>query len=128
PETTFFVRLYGSFSKDKYDLLRRGFLTEYPNKYRMVFCDNTFSMLFTGFKLAGVSFTEKDIKELFLQNKLVCSFGLTRNERELSYYSPEGALKVNLNSKGWYLAHINPVGYNFEGKSIKDVFENPDRS
>jgi hypothetical protein len=64
---TLFLRLYGSYPKDKYDLLRRGFLTEYPCKTKISFCDNTFSMLFTGLKLANIPLTNlKLADEVFL--------------------------------------------------------------
>ena len=128
-DATYFVRLYGSFLPDRYGELRRGFLTEYPDKTRMVFCDNTFSMLFAGFKIANISYSEKELDDLFKSRNLVCSFGLTTKEKELCYYLPSKALKVNLNSKGWYLAHIKPAGYGFtkENFSIRNFFENPDR-
>jgi hypothetical protein len=126
---TFFLRLYGSASKKNWDLLRRGFLTEYPDGKKMVFCDNTFSMLFAGLKIAGIEYTKQDLVDLFnCRNKLVCSFGMTTKEKELCYYYPDNtALKVNLNSKGWYLAHIKPVGKGYDNDNVKDSFPNTNR-
>lgn len=127
---TFFLRLYGSFQKDSYDLLRRGFLTEYQDKTRMVFCDNTFSMLFAGLKIAGISVSEVQLLEYLKQRQLICSFGMTSNERELSYYTPTKAIRVPVNSKGWYQAHIKSTGHSYEGMSenkLSDFFPNPDR-
>ncbi len=123
----FFLRLYGSYSKDKYDLLRRGFLSEYPDGTKVAFCDNTFSMLFTGLKIANISYNKYALREYLSQKNLVTSFGQTSKEKELSYYSPQNALKVNLNSKGWYLAHIKPTGYGFENLDLKSLFPNPSR-
>ena len=37
----FFLRLYGSYSKTKYHLQRRGFISEYKNNTRLTYCDNT---------------------------------------------------------------------------------------
>jgi hypothetical protein len=123
---TMFLRLYGSFSKDKYGDLRRGFLTRYKNGIKMAFCDNTFAMYFAGLKLLGEAYTTEELKSFFDQKSLVTSFGTTAEERELMFYNPKGAPRANLNSKGWYLAHIKPVGYDFNGKSIKDYFPHPE--
>ena len=124
----FFLRLYGSYPKDRYFLLRRGFLTEYPDKTKMAFCDNTFSMLFTGLKIAGLTYTSNELKSFLTQNKVICSFLTTKEERELSYYKREGAINLNLNSKGWYLAHIKPTGTGFDKRRLRDIFPNPSRS
>ncbi len=128
-DAIFFVRLYGSFVKDKYNLLRRGFVSEFLDKKRIVFCDNTFSMLFTGLKIAGISYDEKQLKDFLKQKSVICSFGQTSLEKELSYYERTNAININLNSKGWYLAHIKPVGKCFGdlNESLKDIFPNPDR-
>ena len=47
--------------------------------------------------------------------------------KELAFYSPSGAIRFDLNSLGWYQAHIYPVGYGFKNKSLKDYFPNPRR-
>ena len=130
PESTLFLRLYGSFSKNNYDQLRRGFLTQFPDKSKMVYCDNTFSMLFTGIKLAGLTLSEKDLLEYFSQNRVICSFGTTSDERELSHYTSQKAVRVSLNSKGYYLAHIKPTGYGYGdvcNRNLREHFPNPDR-
>ena len=124
---TFFLRLYGSYPKDKYDLLRRGFLTEYPCKTKISFCDNTFSMLFTGLKLANIPLTNLKLADYLSQRSLITSFGVTSKEKELSYYTSKNALRVDLNSKGWYLAHIKPVGYGYMDLDLKSLFPNPPR-
>ncbi|MEK6450976.1 MULTISPECIES: hypothetical protein [unclassified Myroides] len=129
--STYFLRLYGAFTKDKYDLLRRGFLSEYACGNKMVFCDNTFSMLFTGAKLSNKAYTVEDLNKLFSGKELICSFGVTTKERELIFYDNKNAPKVDLNSRGWYLAHLNPVGKSYsslkEKSKLKEVFINPDR-
>ncbi|MGL4581935.1 MAG: hypothetical protein ACRCVU_03015, partial [Flavobacterium sp.] len=113
---TYFLRLYGSFAKDKYDQLRRGFLNEYSCGNRLVFCDNTFSMLFTGAKLSAMSYDVAALNSLFKDRDLVCSFGVTTKEKELTYYDNKNAPKVNLNAQGWYLAHLNAVGKDYKGE------------
>lgn len=123
----FFLRLYGSFSKDKYDLLRRGFLTEYEDGTRLFFCDNTFSLLFTGLKIGGFHYDERDLKNFLEQQRVKVGFGQTSKEKELCFYTPKNALKTNLNSKGWYQAHIKPTGYGYDDYSLKSEFPNPPR-
>ena len=123
-----FLRMYGSFKPEKYESLRRGFLTEFPDRSRMAFCDNTFAMLFSGIKLSGYGLSVQELMELLSKKELVCSFGQTTSEKELAYYTPKNAIRLNLNSKGWYLAHIKPVGTDIEGKKPSEFFANPDRS
>ena len=128
-DATLFLRLYGS--GKPYSGLRRGFLTEYPDKTKMVFCDNTFSMIFAGLKIGGYSLSAQKLAEYFRQPDLICSFGLTREEKELSYYSPQKAIRVGLNSLGWYQAHIKPTGYGYgeiAKKNLPSIFPKPDRS
>ena len=123
---TYFIRLYGSFKKEKYKLQRRGFLTEYPDKTKTVFCDNTFTLLFTGMKLAGLSFTDVQLKNFLNQKQLIVGFGQVSDEKELAYYYPKGAIRFN--PKGWYQAHIYPVGKGFYGKGLMKYFANPERN
>ena len=129
-DATFFLRLYGSDPKKIYTNLRRGFLTEYPDKSKMVFCDNTFSMIFAGMKLGGYSVSESQLSEYLNQKNLICSFGMTSNEKELSYYIPQNAIRVSLNSKGWYQAHLKPTGYGFGEickSNLQEFFPKADR-
>jgi len=123
---TYFIRLYGQFKPEKYKLQRRGFLTEYPDKTKTVFCDNTFTLLFTGMKLAGLSFTDIQLKNFLNQKQLIVGFGQVSDEKELAYYDPKGAIRFNL--KGWYQAHIYPVGKGFYGKGLMKYFPNPERN
>src|SRR5690554_5636496 len=126
---TLFLRLYGSYKPEEYNSLRRGFRTEFPDNTKMVFCDNTFSMLFTALKLSGTSVDAKKLNDYLNQSKLVCSFVQTEEEKELAYYTPRDAVRIDLNSKGWYLAHIKPVGKSYNGiNSLKEHFPNPDRN
>ena len=126
-EPVFFIRLYGSYSKDNYHLQRRGFLSEYKDNVKVAFCDNTFSLLFSGMKLAGISYTHTDLKELFNQTKLVVGFAQVSREKELCFYTPTGAKRANLNAKGWYQAHIKPTGYGYNDLDLKMLFPNPPR-
>lgn len=123
----FFLRLYGSYSKTNYHLQRRGFLSEYKDKTRLTFCDNTFTLLFTGMKLAGIPYSYEDIDKLFNQRKLIVGFGQVSEEKELSFYTPKGAKRANINEKGWYQAHIKPTGYGYNDISLTKLFPNPTR-
>ena len=123
----FFLRLYGSFSKTNYHLQRRGFLSEYKDNTKLTFCDNTFTLLFAGMKLAGIPYSYEDIDQLFNQRKLIVGFGQVSEEKELSFYTPKGAKRANINAKGWYQAHIKPTGYGYNDISLTKLFPNPSR-
>ena len=123
----FFLRLYGSYSKTKYHLQRRGFLSEYKDKTRLTFCDNTFTLLFAGMKLAGIPYSYEDIEQLFNQRKLIVGFGQVSEEKKISFYTPKGAKRANINAKGWYQAHIKPTGYGYDNISLTKLFPNPTR-
>lgn len=127
PKATYFIRLYGSFPKKNYSNLRRGFLSEYKDGNKIVFCDNTFALNFTAAKSAGLTYEVENLNEFLNQKYLVFSFGTTAEERELSYFDPKGVKRQNINPAGWTLAHIKPVGYGFNGDKLKSVFLNPDR-
>lgn len=125
---TFFIRLYGSYKRSDYNLQRRGFLSQYLNGTKTVFCDNTFSLLFSGMKLAGISYTCDDLNSFLTQKNLKVGFAQVSQEKDLAYYTPKDAIKFDLNSLGWYQAHVHPVGAGYLGLSIKNYFPNPDRS
>lgn len=129
PNAVFPIRLYGSASKDKYNMLRRGFLSEYEDGTKTLFCDNTFAMPFAALKLYNKCYKASDLIEHLNQKNVVCGFGSTTEEKELTYYICNGSSRINLNTSGWYLAHIIPVGYDFSGKQhLSHVFKNPNRS
>lgn len=124
----FFIRLYGSFKKEEYFKQRRGFLNHYPNGIKTIFCDNTFTLIFTGMKLNGFTYTKRDLFDLFKSKDLVVAFSQVSEERELAVYNGKGGIRYDLNSAGWYQAHIKPVGKMYSHvKSLRDIFPNPDR-
>ena len=125
---TFFIRLYGSFKRSNYHLQRRGFLTQYKNGVKSVFCDNTFTLMFSGMKLAGIPYSSSDLVHVLNNKNLIVGFAQVSQEKELSYYTPKNAIRFNLNSLGWYQAHIHEVGKGYNGLSLKEYFPNPKRS
>ena len=128
PNPTFFLRLYGSFKRRDYEKQRRGFLTKYKSGINISYCDNTFSLIFSGMKLSGISFEVNDLINLLSNKKLVTGFAQVSKEKELAYYTPKGAVRYDLNTKGWYQAHIKPTGKDFGSiKSLKKMFPNPPR-
>ena len=128
PNPTFFLRLYGSYKRENYDKQRRGFLNRYKNGINISYCDNTFSLIFAGMKLSGISFTVNDLSNLLINKKLITGFAQVSKEKELAYYTPKGAIRYDVNSKGWYQAHISPTGKDLGFvKSLKKMFLNPPR-
>ena len=125
PEPIFFIRLFHDAPNKDNSLLRRGFMSEYPNGMKTVFCDNTFTELFTAMKLSNIHYNSQDLHNLFNQEKLVVGFGQSRQELEFTHYKK--GKKINLTQMGWYTAHIKPTGKGFDGRSIKDFFQRPNR-
>ena len=78
-------------------------------------------------KLAGSPYSCKDLEQLFNQKKLIVGFGQVSEEKELSFYTPKGAKRTNINAKGWYQAHIKPTGYGYNDISLTKLFPNPTR-
>ena len=79
-------------------------------------------------KLSGIPYSSDDLKNLLQNRKLVVGFAQVSAEKELAYYSPKGAVRYDINSLGWYQAHIKPVGKNFSDfDSLKKLFPNPVR-
>ena len=127
-KAVYVLRLFGDDSKKDYNNLRRGFLTIYPDGKSIVFCDNTFAMPFAALKLVGKTYTDEDLLNYMTDSSTRFGFVQTHEEQELSYYRWNNRSSINLNSYGWYLAHITPVGKNYSGKSLRDLFDNPLRS
>lgn len=127
-DAVFVLRLFGCDYHRNYGNLRRGFLTKYPDGHKMVFCDNTFAMPFAAIKLAGRSYTAEELISYMNNPSTRFGFGSTKEERELAYYNwNANKANINLNTYGWYLAHIVPVGKEYGQKRLRDVFNNPDR-
>ena len=125
-DVVFVLRLFGSYPRKNYENLRRGFLTHYPNGRKMVFCDNTFAMSFAAMKLAGKSYTTDELVTYMNDTSTRFGFGSTKEERELAYYQwTANRANINLNSYGWYLAHIVPVGKDYSNKRLRNFFDNP---
>ena len=80
------LRLYGSDPKKRYELLRRGFLSQYPDGNKIVFCDNTFAMPFAAMKINGMAYSPEELLDYMSNPNLQCSFGSTREEHELAFY------------------------------------------
>lgn len=116
---TFFVRAHGSYPRDRYEFLRRGFLTRYSNGVEYAFCDNTFALLFATMRFSDQVIEAGDILKLFQSRKVQCGYGQTSPEKELAIFTTQGAFRSNLNAKGWYLAHIFPVGADYIGYNYR---------
>jgi len=115
-QATFFIRSHGSYKN--YFLLRRGFLSKYSNGIEYAFCDNTFAMMFASFKIAGISFTADELIEYFQNRNVICGFATTNPENELAAFQRNNAINSNLNTFGWYLAHVHSVGVGYSNKNF----------
>lgn len=95
----------------------------------MAFCDNTFAMPFAAMKLTGNAYTFDELIEYFNNPETRVGLGHTSEEKEIAFYNwNKNKSIVNLNTAGWYLAHIIPVGRKLLGKNIGTYFKNPPRT
>lgn len=123
----FAIRGYNSVpTKDRYNDLRRGFLTETTN-FSFFYTDNFFAAYFLKMCLDGYVPTFEDFYQTMKKRRFPSRFGQnTQNERELMAI-PQGE-NPKINSAGFKLAHIIPVGKNYNiGNNILGTSEILDR-
>lgn len=118
-DAIFFIRRYASATDKQWDLIRRGFLTEYASGFRYVFCDNFFAHYFYIMALHDFIPTIDEFSKLIKSRKFPYGYMKTSEEESFQAF-PKGKI-VKLNSAGWKLAHIYSVNqndYTFDYKGI----------
>jgi hypothetical protein len=116
-DAIFFIRRYASAPNKRWDLIRRGFLTEYASGLRYVFCDNYFAHYFYLMALYEFTPTLEEFNDFIKSRKFPYGFMKTSAEEPFQAF-PKGKA-VNINSSGWKLAHlysVNQNDYNFDYK------------
>lgn len=116
-DAIFFIRRYASASNKQWDLIRRGFLTEYSSGLKYVFCDNYFAHYFYLMALKDFVPTINEFHKLIQNRRFPYGYMKTRSEEPYQAY-PKGKY-VNINKSGWKLAHLyslNQKDYNFNYK------------
>lgn len=114
----FAIRGYNSMPPNKYDDLRRGFLT-LTDDFDFFYTDNFFAAYFCKMAIDGFVPSFNELQQTFALRKFPSRFGNnTAEERELM------AIKQGrdplINSSGFKVAHIIPVGmgYDFNGVQL----------
>jgi hypothetical protein len=118
-DAIFFIRRYASASNKDWNLIRRGFLTEYSSGLKYVFCDNFFAHYFYLMALHNFTPTFDDFVEHIKSRKFPYGFMKTSEEEPFQAF-PKGKT-VSINTAGWKLAHlysVNQNDYNFDYKKI----------
>lgn len=118
PDAVFAIRFYNNAPKDRYDDLRRGFLSKTNQDYSFFYTDNFHAAYF--FKMALDSFvpTVKELLDTYKSRRFPSRFGRdTANERAMMAV-PKG-LDPGIQTAGYKLAHIVNVGtdYYINGKT-----------
>lgn len=123
-DAIFFIRRYASAPNKNWNLIRRGFLTEYSSGLKYVFCDNFFAHYFYLMALHNYTPTFDNFIEHIKSRKFPYGFMKTSEEEPFQAF-PKGKT-VNINTAGWKLAHlysVNQNDYNFDYKKIsKELF------
>lgn len=115
PHPTFAIRGYNSFPPEKYNDLRRGFLTN-AGKFSFFYTDNFFAAYIQKMSLDGYVPTFDEFVAAFNNREFPSRFGRnTSEERELLAVKQGKDPRINV--AGFKLAHIIPVGqeYYFNG-------------
>ena len=116
-DAVFFIRRYASASNKQWDLIRRGFLTEYSSGLKYVFCDNYLAHYFYLMALKDFVPTINEFSKLIKSRNF--PYGYMKTSAEEPYQAYPKGKSVNINKSGWKLAHlysVNQNDYNFEYK------------
>lgn len=111
---TFFIRKHGSAARGNYHTLRRGFTSIDKNSIEYVFCDNTLCMTFVSMRIASFCPNLKDFDSFLKSRNIQCGFGQVSEEKNFALYNPGSSFHPNLNTLGWYLAHILPTANSYD--------------
>lgn len=129
-DAVFFIRRYANASNKQWNLIRRGFLTEYPSGLRYVFCDNYLAHYFYLMALNNFTPILYEFETLIETRKF--PYGYMRTTSEMPYQAFPKGKPVNINKAGWKLAHIYSVNqndYNFDYKrQSKHLFPRGEQS
>jgi hypothetical protein len=138
-DAVFFLRMYGSVSKkdkekNRWNNLRRGFLTEYSNGTSYVFCDNFFAHYFYVMAIDDyVPDSDSDYDDFYqtMKNReFPHGYRYTKEEKVLqAYYSGK---QPQINNAGWELAHLIPVNKDYSddsdySKKVQTLFPRGER-
>ena len=122
---TLAIRGYNTCSKGNYSDLRRGFLTR-NEEFSFFYTDNFFAAYFQKMVLDGYVPELEEFVRAFEQRKFPSRFGRNTAE-ERALLSIKQGKDPKINSAGFKLAHIIPVGKDFSDKNhkhgITDILE-----
>lgn len=110
PEAVFFIRRYASAPKKRWDLIRRGFLTEHSCGFKYVFCDNYFAHYFYLMALKDFVPTLKELIIMMKERRF--PYGYMKTSEEAPYQAYPRGRPVYINRSGWKLAHLYSVNQN----------------
>lgn len=111
----FAIRGYNTFPKERYGDLRRGFLTE-TTEYNFFHTDNFFAAYFQKMAIDGFIPTVEELEQVFTERKFPSRFGINTSEERALLAIKQGK-DPRINSNGFKLAHIIPVGMNYMYKN-----------
>lgn len=119
PDAVFFIRRYASAPNKRWDLIRRGFLTEHSCGFRYVFCDNYLAHYF--YLMAMKNFVPSLTELILMISERKFPYGYMRTSEEEPYQAYPKGRSVNINRSGWKLAHlysVNQNDYDFDYKNL----------
>lgn len=108
---TLAIRAYYSAPQEKYDTLRRGFLTRTPY-YKFFYTDNYFAAYFLKMSMDGYVPNFDEFREMMNNRTFPLRFGqITSKEKEMMSFKQ--GHDPGIHKAGFKLAHIIPVGMDY---------------
>jgi len=123
PDAVFFIRRYASAPKKRWDLIRRGFLTEHSCGFKYVFCDNYLAHYF--YLMALKDFVPSLTELVYMMKERTFPYGYMKTSAEEPYQAYPKGKPVYINRSGWKLAHlysVNQNDYDFDYKNVSNLF------
>lgn len=112
PDAMFAVRFYNNAPPERYDDLRRGFLTKTSEAYSFFYTDNFHAAYFAKMVLDGYVPSATELASAYNNRQFPSRFGLdTSNERSMMAI-PKGR-DPKIQTAGYKLAHIINVGKDY---------------
>lgn len=112
PDAMFAVRFYNNAPPERYDDLRRGFLTKTSEEYSFFYTDNFHAAYFAKMVLDGYVPSAMELASAYNNRQFPSRFGLdTSNERSMMAI-PKGR-DPKIQTAGYKLAHIINVGKDY---------------
>jgi len=111
-DAVFFIRRYQNAPKNNVSQIRRGYLTEYADGLKYVYCDNNVAQYFYIMAIHEFVPTYNDFIDTIKNRKFPISSRV--NKGEIPHQAFHKGKSNTINKFGWKLSHIYSINYNYD--------------